>query len=309
LVALEAPDCKEAPWSRDNHLGDVTGEGQNMNYQWEVPYFPSEEDQRCVVRIRYNISTNDFDPYRTDASYNDDGPNGPVIENDPEVDMGVRNLDLQLAINTAQFSRTFQDRSHYMVFSKRPNGTNDKRIFNVNVRGKRGNIVQVYPAVEYDFVPMNLEINEKTDLVHFQWTGSNTHNNNGQGDDGEGRGGTDRSNIVQMSGRNDNYPLLFDEANMFKGAKAYYADGCHPSAAQLTDTDIMLQMATSGYVQCEKGCKHNAQTRKMQDQLDNAPASFAGLLVSMKPGEYNYMCSRNNNFSNRSQKGTLKVKA
>jgi len=225
------------------------------------------------------------------------------------VDMGVRNLDLQLAINTAQFSRTFQDRSHYMTLSKRPLEANDKRIFNVNVRGKRGNIVQVYPAVEYDFVPMNLEIDEKTDLVHFQWTGSNTHNNNGQGDDGEGRGGTDRSNIVQMSGRNDNYPLLFDEANMFKGAKAYYADGCHPSAAQLTDTDIMLQMATSGYIECEKGCKHNAQTRKMQDHLDNAPASFAGLLVSMKPGEYNYMCSRNNNFSNRSQKGTLKVKA
>jgi len=309
LVALEAPDCKKAPWSRDNHLGDVTEEGQNMNYRWEVPYFPSEEDQRCVVRIRYNISTNDFDPYRTDASYNENGPNGPVIENNPEVDMGVRGLDLQLAINTAQFSRTFQDRSHYTLLSKRPTTANDKRIFNVNVRGKRGNIVQVYPAVEYDFVPMNLEINQEEDLVHFQWTGSNTHNNNGQGDDGEGRGGTDRSNIVQISDRNDNYPLLFDESNMFKGAKALYADGCHPSAAELTDTDIMLQMATSGYVECERGCKHNAYSRTMQDQLDNAPASFGGLLLSMKAGSYNYMSSRNNNFSNRSQKGTLIVKA
>ena len=110
-----------------------------------------------------------------DISFDSDlshfSPNGPVIENDPEVDMGVRNLDLQLAINTAQFSRTFQDRSHYMTLSKRPLEANDKRIFNVNVRGKRGNIVQVYPAVEYDFVPMNLEIDEKTDLVHFQWTG------------------------------------------------------------------------------------------------------------------------------------------
>lgn len=119
----------------------------------------------------------------------------PVRQN-PLVDIGAAQTPLRLAINTAQYGRTFQDRSHVFKLKKRPDEIKDTdTIYNLNVRGKRGNIVQVYPAVEYDFIPNRLSLNEN-ELVHIQWTGSNTHNNgnpagDGQaGDAGEGKGGT-----------------------------------------------------------------------------------------------------------------------
>ncbi len=100
---------------------------------------------------------------------------------------------VKLKVNTNQYGRTFQDRSY--VFSIKPLPTaavpannaadtpavdgaamaaalrNGGKIYNVNVRGKRGNIVQTFPSVEYDFVPNALALG-LNDMVHFQWTGS-----------------------------------------------------------------------------------------------------------------------------------------
>lgn len=104
----------------------------------------------------------------------------PPIEQNPAIDVGANNVPLRLAVNTAQYGRTFEDRSHVFLLEPRiRNGNaqitnaNGWNIYNLGVRGKRGNIVQVYPAVEYDFFPTNLVLDSSKDVVHIQWTGKN----------------------------------------------------------------------------------------------------------------------------------------
>ncbi|XP_041348276.1 protein DD3-3-like [Gigantopelta aegis] len=318
LVQLDQPDCGEAPWSRSNHLGNGR-DGQALNYTWILPHFPSGKTQRCVFRMRYNVSTDDYDPYNTDSRHNDGTTNKSPVRTNPYVEIGAGPSPLRLAINTAQFGRVFQDRSHVFLLRPRPPALNREKIFNLNVRGKRGNIVQVYPAVEYDFAPSYLNINEG-DLVHIQWTGSNTHNNgdpegDGQkGSDGEGKAGTDRNNLVQILDRNENFPIPFEKTTMWTNAEVKWI---YHMEQTVSPKDLALSMASSGYYTCmtRSTCSKSAnkdssaETKdELNNLLNNAPASYEGAVVKFKKGIHHFICSRNNNFTNRSQKGTIIVR-
>lgn len=186
---IDPPECLGLPESRDNHHGNIAT-GHMASYLWKVPDTIPDNDT-CVLRLRYNMSSGDFkapdedmdwDPFfDLDAQYN----TNPPMKTDPKDDfvgLGWQTSGpLQLQVNTAQFGRTFQDRSHAFKVKRRPDDIpSDVRIVNYNVRGRRGNIVQVYPAVEYDFVPQDLSVN-LGDFLHFQWTGSDANDNGNAG--------------------------------------------------------------------------------------------------------------------------------
>jgi len=303
---IPAPDCKKSTWSRDNHNGNGVGGFMNI-YNWTVPDI---QENGCAMRIRYNISTNDFDSWKTFSDKNGDDVSrvdisnlvslseaeaksrGYVFKNNPQVEI-LKNSDklkLQLAINTAQYGRTFQDRSHVFEIRKSTAELKGKNIFNLNVRGKRGNIVQVYPAVEYDFVPNTLTM-KPGDYVHFQWTGSNTNPGN---NDGQGRHGTDRSNVVLL--RKQVYP----EGNA--KPSDYYGQYGMNYPQNLTKEQILnfdfSEVSSLAYIQPGAG-----------DELNEAGTYFdLGPQKVTSTGIYHYMSTRNNNFSNRSQKGKIIVK-
>lgn len=273
--------CDRIPISRDNHLGSVSG-GDMATFRWTIP--ESLSGKKCVLRLRYNVTSGDYNGWETfsDKNRNTQDPltvvsaGNVTFENNPQTDVGT-GIRLQLNVNTAQFSRTFQDRTHvFFVTPRPPNVPVTAAIHNVVVRGRRGNIVQTFPAVEYDFVPDNLTITSN-DYLHFQWTGSNRS----PAGAGQGQENTDRNNLIQIPSREGNFPLPFSSSGFFKDYQDYY------------------RYATSGGLP------------NPDPNLNNISPYFDGGLMKAPETDssktYHFMSSRNNNLSNRSQKMTLTV--
>jgi len=261
---------------------------------------------------------------------------GYVFVNNPRVDPfgemyndttgeGVR-VRLQLAINTNQFGRTFQDRTHCFQILERPGYIdNDDEIIFVSVQGKRGNIVQVYPATEYFFIPEPIDVSEG-DFVHFCWTGSNTNPNN---NDGQGKQGTDRSNICPLTDQQydkeegpysivdgnwdefnqgavgdlgNNYPNYVQDP--YYDIPEYYdfANKREVTASRMLgfDQELLNELCTQRRIG-----EDNLLDYGNMEELDDAGTTYCVEPVEVKAeGIWNFLCTRNNNFSNRSQKGS-----
>jgi len=284
---IPAPRCEESRWSRDNHLGSgQDGYMNNLNLT-----IPDIDEPACFLRMRYNITSGDYDAWNIDA-----GKNGDLspVQDDPFVQYGE--MPLRLNIDTNQFGRTFEDRSYVFQIARAPLRAVTSTIYNLAVRGRRGNIAQVRNSMEYDFTPQRLKLSVG-DYVHFQWTGSN---HNPAGNAGNGRNRWDRSNIVQMI-NNDasaNYPEPLESQRLFdRKDTAYLA--------------AFIGQAPAGGCLDEAAAAADDQSTQNCAQLNGNPTGFfdLGLIRMNTSGMYNYMCTRNNDFTNRSHKGTLVVTA
>ena len=332
---IPAPDCVAAPVTRDNHLGnDRTGNEVTANLTIPanagLAAGTGDDAQNCVLRLRYNITTADtracenpqinteaackaaglkWSAYYVDSTYNsnNNGGNGPLIDGNPTVGQeigltqgqnGDDNSLLELAVNTNQFGRTFQDRSHVFSIRSRPPAIGAGTIYNLNVKGKRGNIVQTYPATEYDFHPVDMVVGAN-DYVHLQWTGNDNTNNNGN-NNGEGTNNEDRHNIVQLDNSGLDTPAPAAQANMFDVLSEWNPDagGARPPGT------LLKQAALAKQTNCAAN-PNNDQQRTNCEKLNNAAATVDMGVLRFKPGDYKYMSTRNNNFSNRAQKAKL----
>jgi len=224
--------------------------------------------------------------------------NRPYVQINPTSDGEPK---LAIAFNTNQVGRTFQDRSYLLQFKAAPSTASLGTIYNLNFRGRRGNIVQCYPAVENDFVPNKLSITT-SDYVHIQFCGSDFNPQNNP-NDGEGWQFSTRTNMVEMrdgdalAGPQNNFPKTSTAQTMFSSdnQKLLAFVGQDPTKCGPYDSQDNNNNANNAFDNCGK-------LNMMAQHFDAGLVQFNTAGVS-----YNYLSTRNNNFSNRSQKGVLTV--
>lgn len=146
----------------------------------------------------------------------------------------------------------------------------------------------------------------------------------------KGNTGTDRNNLVEVNNLNENFPLPYESTNIWKDldlvgflnenstsfgddTTKYLIDKSMFKSGDLAK-DMALYFSTSSYYQCvnQATCSKSFQNNNrdpLNPDLNNAPSSLSGALVRFTKANqiYYYICSRNNNFSNRSQKGSINV--
>jgi len=246
---------------------------------------------------------------------------------------------LGVQINTYEYGAVFQDRSY--VFSILPPPSSGdcagRFIWNLNIRGKRGNIVETFPAVEGDFVPTELYVTD-ADCIHVQWVGSDynpeENDNNAYGGppcpQNLDNGRADRHNMVQTYYASAQLPIKsfdydFQMFQMDRARKLQLAfinqpiddvSNCYPieqiwamsQRAQTSGNTEFIDQNGNNYMD-----QNNDRDRYWRNcgKLSGAKTPYfdGGLFRPGALGMWTYMDTRSNSFSNRQMIGMMFVQS
>ena len=128
--------------------------------------------------------------------------------------------------------------------------------------------------------------------------------------------GTDRQSMVEIPDANSNYPLPWERTNMWRDVELVWRNDEKWTVSanqELSSVDIAVAFASGGYYGCyeDTTCDRSLEslTPRVDKLLNNVSPSFDGAVLKFRAGTYHYISSRNNNFTNRSQKGRLYVRS
>ena len=140
----------------------------------------------------------------------------------------------------------------------------------------------------YDFIPDRLSL-LVGDLIHFQWTGADTNPTNNDPQNANAPAGSDRSNVIVMRWR------VWDELGAQDNATTTGQWG--RALPCRIDDDVLCPFLGLSIMDLQRLALNGLNS----SYFDLGPRQVT------RSGTYHYMSTRNNNFSNRSQKGKLIV--